>query len=159
MPSSDKNEAPPYNVMRVVAVIAHQHYNLSSNGGVSVELHPGPPPIYAPVNPNRLHKALGHIVNNAIKFTDEGGRVVLDVDRSEEDLRITVSDTGIGIDADRLPHLLERARQGDLDPQRPRANAGRGLRNSLELVEEMGGSIGVESEKGEGSTFTIVLPL
>jgi light-regulated signal transduction histidine kinase (bacteriophytochrome)/ActR/RegA family two-component response regulator len=110
----------------------------------------------------RLQQVLTNLVGNAIKFTDTG-EVVLRVHRPEAQkgapLVISVSDTGIGITDEHLPHLFEKFRQADPSTTRKYGGTGLGLAISKELVSLMGGSIRVSSTPGAGSTFTVSLPM
>ncbi|NBC17484.1 MAG: hypothetical protein GVY18_09255, partial [Bacteroidetes bacterium] len=100
---------------------------------------------------------LGHLLDNAIKFTDEGQiRVALEADHDE--IHVRVHDTGIGIDEDLLPKIYDEFVQGSTGLERTHQGNGLGLTVSRRLIEEAGGTLQVASSKGEGSRFTIVLP-
>lgn len=108
-------------------------------------------------DPNRLKQVLLNLATNAVKFTNEGEvrievRVAGDVP-GECTLQFTVSDTGIGIPESRLDALFEAFTQADSSTTRRFGGTGLGLTISKRLVELMGGSIGVSSVEGEGSTF------
>lgn len=107
----------------------------------------------------RLRQILSNLVSNAIKFTHAGG-VTLRVGHDGEALTFAVQDTGIGIDADKIPQLFEKFSQADASTTRRYGGTGLGLAISRELVELMGGQMKVTSEPGEGSCFLfrIVLP-
>lgn len=115
-------------------------------------------------DPLRLHQILVNIVNNAVKFTKQGW-VAIDIedkggaasDRST--LVIKVSDTGIGISADKQTTIFEKFSQADASITRKYGGSGLGLAISLALIEKMGGSIMVESKVGEGSAFTLTIPM
>jgi len=107
---------------------------------------------------HRLRQILINLLSNAIKFTDEG-RVDLKVTPAASDrVRISISDTGIGIASDDLPHIFELFRQIDQSLRRQRSGTGLGLAIVHSLVAMMGGTITVDSELGHGSTFTLELP-
>ncbi len=108
----------------------------------------------------RLRQVLFNLVGNAVKFTS-AGRVVVRVRQREGETGVVfeVSDTGIGIPADRLDAVFERFVQAESGTTRRYGGSGLGLALCRELVEAMGGSIGVESETGRGSTFRVELPL
>jgi CheY-like chemotaxis protein len=110
----------------------------------------------------RLRQVLLGLLGNAIKFTAHG-EVVLRVDAAgaPHGVRLQVSDTGVGIDAQRLPHVFEPFAVGDESSTRPVGGAGLGLAIARELVQRMGGEITAHSEPGRGSLFeaTVQLPL
>ncbi|MBM4243024.1 MAG: response regulator [Deltaproteobacteria bacterium] len=108
-------------------------------------------------DPVRFQQVVLNLVGNAVKFTEKG-EVVLRCSRDETDdgavhLRVSVSDTGIGIAADVLPLLFEPFRQADQSTTRRFGGTGLGLTISKQLVELMGGAIGVESAPQRGSRF------
>ncbi len=108
-------------------------------------------------DPGRLRQIILNLVGNAIKFTDQG-EVVLAVtveDRDEEHvhLHFLVSDTGIGIPADKQRQIFEAFTQADTSTTRRYGGTGLGLTISMQLVKLMGGRLWVESEAGKGSTF------
>jgi signal transduction histidine kinase len=115
----------------------------------------------------RLTQVLVHLLDNAIKFTPEGGTVGLEVTASpslaggtEEGraVRLTVWDTGIGIAPEQVEHTFQPFVQLDARLARQHGGTGLGLALVKQLVELHGGSVAVESEMGKGSRFTVTLP-
>lgn len=108
----------------------------------------------------RLRQIMLNLLNNAVKFTP-AGVVRLTAERAAEPgmMILSVSDTGIGIVADRLPHLFQDFVQVDGSISRQFGGTGLGLSISRRLAELMGGTIGVESVVGQGSTFRVALPM
>ena len=115
------------------------------------------PPIMG--DPARLQQIVWNVLMNAVKFTPPGGDVQLRLQRSGSQLQIVVSDTGEGIDADVLPHVFERFRQGDSSSTRSHSGLGIGLALVRHLIELHGGTVAAESAgRGHGATFTLTLP-
>lgn len=109
-------------------------------------------------DPTRIRRLLYNLFSNAVKFTDRG-RIEVKVAYGGETLVIQVADTGIGIPAEQLPTLFDKFIQGDASHTRRFGGSGLGLAICRGLAERMGGEVEVESVVGEGSTFTIRLPL
>ena len=106
---------------------------------------------------NRLRQILANLLDNAVKFTDQGTvKLRLSLERRAAEkigLRFSVEDTGIGVAADQRDRIFESFTQGDGSATRRYGGTGLGLAISKHLVELLGGEIGVESEPGKGSTF------
>ncbi|MGB0720644.1 MAG: ATP-binding protein, partial [Bdellovibrionales bacterium] len=110
----------------------------------------------------RIRQILVNLINNAIKFTDEGGVTIKSEieDRDGHDyLRIDVADTGIGIAPENFDLVFERFKQADSSVSRKYGGTGLGLPISRNLAQLMGGDIFLSSEAGNGSTFTLLLPM
>ncbi len=112
----------------------------------------------------KLRQALINILGNAVKFTPAGGRVELDVKRKAQfdgktTLEFKVSDTGIGISKEFLPQLFDTFTQEDASTTSKYGSSGLGMAITKNIVELMNGNIGVESVKGEGTTFTVTVTL
>ncbi|HEY5085987.1 MAG TPA: PAS domain S-box protein [Gemmatimonadaceae bacterium] len=113
-------------------------------------------------DPTRLRQVLLNLLGNAIKFTESGEvalRVTPDADSAPGVLRLTISDTGIGIPGEKLSAVFERFTQADSSTTRRYGGSGLGLTISKRLVELMGGRISVESGVGTGSVFSFTVPL
>ena len=106
----------------------------------------------------RIREVLLHILNNGIKFTPEGGEVILRVWREKHQVVFQIEDTGIGIAPEEVPLLFEKFKQIGEMRQRIHGGTGLGLALSKKLVELHGGTINVESALEQGSIFTIYLP-
>ena len=106
----------------------------------------------------RLRQIINNFLSNALKFT-EAGSVRLELDAVESGLRLVVRDTGMGIPADKLSLLFQKFTQLDASTTRRFGGTGLGLAICRELAELMGGSVSVESEIGQGSSFMALLPL
>jgi len=106
----------------------------------------------------RLDQMLGNLMTNALRHTPPGGGITLRAEPSGDGVRITVRDTGEGIPAENLPYVFDRFWRGDRSRSHAcGAGSGLGLAIARQLVRAHGGHIGVESEPGRGTTFTIEL--
>ncbi|MEP7245733.1 MAG: ATP-binding protein, partial [Gammaproteobacteria bacterium] len=111
-------------------------------------------------DPNRLQQVLWNLFSNAVKFTPQGGRIQVVLERVNSHVEIVVEDSGIGIRGEFLPFVFDRFRQGDATTTRRHGGLGLGLSIVKNLVELHGGSVRVKSPgEGEGSTFVVALPI
>ena len=106
----------------------------------------------------RLQQMVINLLSNAIKFTDSGS-VTVSASQSDGVLVIAVTDTGRGIPADELPTIFDEYRQAEGSESAVQKGTGLGLSITKKFTELLGGSIGVESEVGKGSTFTVRVPV
>jgi PAS domain S-box-containing protein len=128
--------------------------------GVKLRMHYGQTPEMIIGDSVRLQQVTWNLLSNAIKFTPTGGRVELWLERSDDDIYIIVSDTGIGIDPELLPYIFDCFRQADPSSSSSHGSLGLGLTLAKHLVELHGGTIEAASEGiGFGSVFTVKLPL
>jgi signal transduction histidine kinase/ActR/RegA family two-component response regulator len=128
--------------------------------GVRVEtmLDPDAAPVSG--DPERLQQVLWNLLSNAVKFTNRGGRVQVRLQRVNSHLEVAVSDTGIGIAPEFLPHVFERFRQADAGIARERGGLGLGLAIARQLVEMHGGTIDASSGGvNQGATFRVKIPV
>jgi PAS domain S-box-containing protein len=111
-------------------------------------------------DPARLQQVAWNLVANAIKFTPQGGRVLVRQESVNSHIEITVTDTGKGMAAEFLPHAFDRFRQADATTTRQQGGLGLGLAIVRQLVELHGGTVQVKSAgEGQGATFMVSLPL
>ena len=149
----------PGNVGDVIAEVVRSFDPLARQARVTLVTAVEPALPAACADRERLVQLLGNLVRNALRFTLEGGLVSLRAERDDGAVRVTVEDTGVGIPPERLPDLFERFYRGDEARDRASGGAGLGLAIVKELVEAMGGRVGVESTLGEGSRFWFTPPL
>jgi signal transduction histidine kinase len=107
----------------------------------------------------QLRQLIVILVDNALRYTPQGGSVDVDVARSANQATVTVTDSGIGIEQAALRRVFDRFYRADDARNRDSGGAGLGLSIARQLVEEHGGRITAESSPGRGSTFTVTLPL
>ena len=107
---------------------------------------------------DRLQQVIWNLLSNAIKFTPAGGRVEVKVERSASHVVLSVSDTGVGIAPEFLPHVFERFRQADSTTTRTHGGLGLGLAIVRHLVELHGGTVVAANRTEGGAVFTVTLP-
>ena len=151
-------ESLEFDLRRIVDDFSEVWRVTASSKGISFRLRLLPEtPTRLRGDPNRLRQVLNNLTANAIKFTAKGAVVVIVEAVSERDgeatLRFSVMDTGIGIRPDQAAALFSPFTQADVSTTRKYGGTGLGLAISKQLVEMMGGEIGLESQEGEGSTF------
>ena len=113
---------------------------------------------YVKGDTDHLKQVLINLIENAIKYTPNGGHVRVEVEREESSVVLHVSDDGIGIPAEHIPRLFERFYRVDKGRSRATGGTGLGLAIVKHIVQDMGGTITVDSVPDEGSTFTVVFP-
>lgn len=104
----------------------------------------------------RLQRMVANLLDNAIKYTESGGTVTISATKDQNRVVISVSDTGIGISKDDLPHIFKRFYR--CDRSRSQAGIGLGLSLAIAIAKAHGGNITATSSPGNGSTFTVILP-
>ena len=108
---------------------------------------------------DKFDQILTNLLSNAIKYSPAGGEVRIEVDASDHDLTLRISDQGIGVPADKLPRIFEKFERVDNRDTRQAGGTGIGLFLVKHLVERHEGTIEVTSTVGQGTTFTLHLPL
>jgi signal transduction histidine kinase len=113
--------------------------------------------VIVPVDGTRVRQAIANLVDNAVKYTPRGGKVIVDVHATESSAVVRVRDTGEGIDPDAVPRIWDRLYRAD--PSRTRPGLGLGLSLVRAIVEAHHGTVEVDTSPGRGSEFRIYLPL
>src|SRR5450432_4492064 len=143
----------------IIDVVRSVIHAVAAKKGIDLEVAVPPSLPEVNVDPGRIKQVLYNLISNAIKFTPRGGVVRLAARADDQNLVVTVSDTGVGIAREDLPRLFrefEQLRQpGGVRPE----GTGLGLALTRRLVELHGGKVEVESTLGSGSTFSVHLPL
>ncbi|MBM3569949.1 MAG: response regulator, partial [Alphaproteobacteria bacterium] len=157
-------EAIPFDPAAVIDLVRTTLGDLARGKGLALSVDLPDSTFALLSDPNRIGQVLLNLVGNAIKFTDKGGikiRLLLTAGREagQVRLRCEVIDTGIGIDAEAQSRLFQRFTQADSSTTRRFGGTGLGLAISKHIVDLMGGTIGVDSARGRGSTFWFELPL
>lgn len=147
----------PVDVAEEAHEFADMLRQLASEKGLALVVTGPVQGLYAEADRAVLNRVLTNLVSNAIKFTDEG-RVTISLDKEDAYVRIRVHDTGRGIHPDFLPKLFEEFRQESTGTTRTHEGSGLGLAITKGLVQQMGGTICVDSTINVGSVFTVLLP-
>ncbi|MCW5659685.1 MAG: HAMP domain-containing protein [Burkholderiaceae bacterium] len=149
----------PFRLREAALAIVERYRDGADRRGLSLAVHfdLALPDV---VDGDRMHvgQVLGNLLSNAVKFTEHGG-VIVRVTPSGLGVRFSVSDTGVGIASDLMPHIYEAFRQADSSSTRRFGGTGLGLTIAHQLCVAMGGRIEVASRPGQGSTFWFDLPL
>jgi two-component system phosphate regulon sensor histidine kinase PhoR len=111
------------------------------------------------INPDLLEQAITNLLDNAIKYSDDGGNVRISAMQAKSGIAISIQDWGIGIEKRHLPRLFERFYTVDKARSRELGGTGLGLAIVRHIVLAHHGNVSVESTPGKGSTFTIHLPV
>ena len=151
----------PVDVAELLADVSTSFSGQAEAAGVDlrVEIEGGPSDLTITGDVGRLDQVLSNLMANALRYTPAGGAVTLRAEPVEGGIRIVVRDTGEGIPPEDLPYIFDRFWRGDRSRSHAGgAGSGLGLAIARQLVQAHGGRIGVESEPGLGTAFTIKLP-
>ncbi|MCF0220145.1 MAG: response regulator [Muribaculaceae bacterium] len=146
------------NIVGVMHMISEKYTYVAEQRGIELVFSPAENVINMDFIPDYVCKIMRNLISNALKFTHSGGHIYISTNVSSTELNIRVADNGDGIDSEDLPHIFEPFFQSG-DAASKAAGTGIGLSLVKQMVTSMGGSISVQSVKGKGSIFTIILPL
>jgi two-component system phosphate regulon sensor histidine kinase PhoR len=146
----------PLSVSEVAGGIVARFKGPAAAAGVKMGMDFPPDLPYVMAEAGKLDQILTNLLENALRFTPEGGSVDVSASTVERWVKLTVSDTGVGISSEHLPHVFERFYK--VDRARRDSGAGLGLAIVKHIVHAYGGEVGVRSEEGVGSTFTFTVP-
>ncbi len=130
----------------------------ASERGITIRLM-GATEIVIPGNETLLARVFSNLIENGINYNLSGGEVLVTLDRKECLAVVNISDTGIGMSPETQPHIFDRFYRADSSRSRHTGGAGLGLSIVTAIVQQHGGQVGVTSNPGTGSTFTVSLPL
>ena len=150
-----KKASPKALVEAAIARLEHQFKE--KDVSLTAQLEPNLPPVM--VDEDRIEQVLLNLIGNALQYTLPGGRVTVSAEKRADQVQIAITDTGIGIPPEHLPHIFTRFYRVDKSRSRPSGGSGIGLTIARHLVEAHGGRIWVESwGEGQGSRFVFTLP-
>ena len=147
----------PFQIQDAVDNVIESVEPLAKDKGLTINLARLDHPAYAAGGHRIFTRIIHHLLDNAVKFT-EAGAIKVRVSEQDDAVVVEVSDTGIGIRSEFLPHIFEEFSQESTGLERTHQGSGLGLAVAQRLAVTMGGRIHVESEKGKGSIFRLTLP-
>ncbi len=147
-----------FDVTAILREVAETTRILIGNKPVDVEVVVHDSPVFIVADPVKVRQILTNLTSNAAKFTDRG-RIVLSLSTEREEIKISVSDTGIGIKEDDLNRLFKAFSQLEDAKTKRYEGTGLGLTITKNLLDLLGGSISISSKFGEGTTFEVYLPV
>ncbi len=150
-----KLEYHPVNIAKLLAHVVDLYQHVAEEKSISISVNV-PPGLAVSGDGGRLLRALGNLMDNAIKYTPDGGRVEVRAERKNGAVAIEISDSGEGMQKEELNRIWERLYR--LDKSRTQRGLGLGLSFVKAIVEAHGGRVSVESEPGQGSRFTVEFP-
>ncbi|WP_263790320.1 ATP-binding protein [Salinibacter sp.] len=148
----------PTDVTTVAEEAADQFYHEAVEADITLRMETNGAPVWTRADREGLRIALQNLISNAVKYTDPGGAIWIRVRTGDEAAVLEVEDTGVGMDPAQTETLFEPFRQESEGMGREYEGTGLGLAVTKEAVEQMGGAVEVETEKGAGSRFTVRLP-
>jgi PAS domain S-box-containing protein len=151
--------AEPFSVRQAIEEVCTGTASLAASKKIEVERQIADKLDQVTLDRQKFIQVLYNLLSNALKFSDEGASVCVSASQHDGSLELSVRDTGIGIRREDRDKLFVEFQQLDSGATRRFEGTGLGLALTKKLVEVQGGRIGVESERGQGSTFTVVLPL
>ncbi|MDE6397875.1 MAG: cell wall metabolism sensor histidine kinase WalK, partial [Clostridiales bacterium] len=147
--------ATRFNLVEVVAEIAESYKMVDFTHAIVYRCHEDA--ITLETDKNLVTECVRALIDNAIKYTPEGGRITVSCEMREGRAEICVEDTGVGIKEEDLPHIFERFYRCDKARGREKGSTGLGLSIAKSIVNTVGGEISVESTVGVGTKFTVTV--
>lgn len=158
---ADAGELPldrqPANIQNLLEEVRSIHSHRASHKSISLEMQTASDLPIIEVDHDRMVQVLSNLLDNALRFTPEGGRILLTADRVGENLEIRVQDNGPGLDEEELTRIFDRFYRADTSRQRGEGGSGLGLAIAKSLVEQHAGRIWAEGKQSKGLTFIIQL--
>jgi signal transduction histidine kinase/DNA-binding response OmpR family regulator len=156
-----KIEIRQNNVSKYLNILVGSFASLAESKGIKFQIVQNKQDVEGYIDEDKIEKIITNLLSNAFKFTPEGGEVKVEIHFSDDlkSLRITTTDTGIGISEEKLSKIFDRFYQVDASANRNYEGTGIGLALVKELVGVLKGNITVESQKSRGTTFTLTCPI
>lgn len=141
----------------IILLTSNQVRSLAKEKGIAMDVET--PEIQVNADFNLIKQALLNVIDNAVKFTENGGRIRVGAEKNNRAVTVRVEDTGVGISVDIREKIFDKFFQGDSSVTRRYGGIGMGLTVTKKILEAHGGNIWIKSEVGEGSKFTFSLPV
>lgn len=139
--------------------LTESFYSMAEEKSIRLTFYAEEESIFMDFDEEKYQYIIYNLLSNAMKFTPEGGKIILHLKEENEHLKIKVQDTGIGIPAEKISHIFDRFYQVENTPNSAPEGTGIGLAYTRELVNLLGGKIEVSSEMNKGTTFECYLPI
>ena len=146
-------------VNHLVERLFSQYMEIANQQGINLAYSPPQEDFLIRGDEALIQRAIENVLKNALDFTYDGGQIELAVAKVRNNVCISITDTGIGITEDHMPHIFDRFFRGDKARQNPDGRVGLGLAMARKIIELHQGTITAQSEVEKGSTFTITFPL
>jgi signal transduction histidine kinase len=146
----------PVNITEILEDVFELYRPVAEGSGIRLSIDVLPAPAFVNGDFRRLRRMLANLIDNAVKYTAPGGSITLSVRHDGPDVRITVSDTGIGIARKDIARIFEKFYRADESRSHP--GFGLGLSLVRSIVDAHRGTISVKSRPGKGTAFTVILP-
>lgn len=147
------------NIIVYLRYILESFHSLAETKDVMLHFLDNEPEVIMDFDPEKILRIISNLLDNAIKFTNAGGNIYVQTNKTLDAFRIRIKDTGIGIPSKEIPHLFDRFFQLERYDDKKSIGSGIGLSLTKELVQLMDGDIQVESQEDIGTTFIIKLPM
>lgn len=154
-----KPHKEPENLGNLIEEIIHQKIKFAEGRGIKIEAWISPGLESIDIDIKKIRHVLGNLIENAIKFNEDNGKITIKAEKKDDSVEISVSDTGIGIREEDMGKIFQPLTQLDPSTKRKYGGTGTGLSVGKTIVEAHGGKIWVASKFGQGSTFHFILPI
>ncbi len=146
-------------IIELIRNQAEFYRDKAASKGIIVEISKTKDKIFMMGNRTNIEEVVSNLISNAIRYSPDGGRIVVSADEKKDCVKIVVSDTGLGIPEDEIPHIFDRFFRVKNEKTRHINGTGLGLAIVKSIVEAHHGSIKVESELGKGTSFSVYFPI
>jgi signal transduction histidine kinase len=150
-------EGEPADICHIASTAFDLYATVAEDSGIAISMDIPPISLTVRGDINKLGRMFVNLLDNALKYTPDGGRVLIRVERSENFVGISIADTGIGIEEKHLSHIFDKFYR--IEESRSLPGHGLGLSFVRSVVQAHGGTIDVESKPKSGTTFTVALPI